>query len=120
MRRRSCVCARAVTNRCDRQIIPPLACAAERNIVVFTCYRQAVILRLLSRAAVANWLPNVRTPQTVEIHNDDDFCKLFNALISAYKFCAFFSLCRQILKKFDQKMGEILDFYIFSGEKNRI
>jgi len=30
----------------------------------------------------------------------------------------FFSLCRQILKKFDPKMGDILDFYIFSGEKN--
>lgn len=38
------------------------------------------------------WLPNVRIPQTVHIHNFDVFCKLFNALISAYKFVVFFPL----------------------------
>ncbi len=54
----------------------------------------------------------------MHIHNDDDFCKLFNALISAYKFCAFFfplpTNFEEILTK---KWGKFWIYIIFLVKK---
>lgn len=106
----------AVTNRCDRWFPTPLRSRAEYCRIYLLSPSWHLAPPVACRKC--EWRPNVRIPQTVHIHNDDDFCKLFTALISVYKFFSFFfPSAQKFWRIFKQKMGEILDIYIFSGVK---